>query len=305
METPEDEPHIISDFFQFINKYSYIITYNGLGFDIPYVLDKCKHYNIPYDFSKHIIKDLYKEISPIKKIFMLENIKQKSIENFLNIHRNDKFNGGQLISIFSDYLKTKQCDLEELILLHNKEDIIGLFKILPILNYKSLFNGLFIINSIEILYNKEDLPKEVIVDTKSTHTIPTRISFGNNIYYVSAYNNTMKIKISIYNGGLKFFYTNYKDYYYLPEEDCSIHKSIAFYVDKNYRTKANAANCYSKKTGRFLRQYNEIINPFFKIDYHDKITYFELTNEIIDNPTLLKEYVIDIINNLTKKEAFV
>ena len=108
----------------------------------------------------------------------------------------------------------------------------------------------------------------------------------------------MKIKISVYNGGLKFFYQNYKDYYYLPMEDRSIHKSIAFYVDKNYRTKANAANCYSKKTGRFIPQYEEIISPYFKIDYSDKITYFELTNEIINQPDLIKNYIDNVLMHL-------
>ena len=91
---------------------------------------------------------------------------------------------------------------------------------------------------------------------------------------------------------------NYKDYYYLPEEDTAIHKSVAFYVDKNYRTKAKAATCYSKKTGCFLPQHQVVVSPYFKLEYHDKITYFELTDEFIDNETDVKAYVMHVLSLL-------
>lgn len=100
---------------------------------------------------------------------------------------------------------------------------------------------------------------------------------------------------------MKFFYKNYKDYYYLPKEDISIHKSVAFYVDKDYRTKAKAATCYSKKTGKFLPQFNEQIEPYFKIDYYDKTNYFELTDEVKNNPLILQNYTIHILEYLKKE----
>ena len=300
LEDDSDEACLLSEFFDFATNFKYIITYNGLGFDIPYIKDKLSIYNMNYNFDSFIIKDIYKDINPIKKIFKLENIKQKSIENFLHINRNDIYNGGQLISVFLEYKKSKSIDLENLILLHNKEDIIGLYKIMNIMNYVAVFNGVIQLTNIEIIYVNNDIPKEVIIHSNLKYHIPVRVSFGNTNYYITLYDNVFKIKIPIYNGGLKFFYPNYKDYYYLPKEDCSIHKSVAFYVDKNYRTKANAANCYSKKTGRFLPQFHEIIKPFFKIDYNDKITYFELTTDVLSSPISLHNYIIDTINSLIK-----
>ena len=93
-------------------------------------------------------------------------------------------------------------------------------------------------------------------------------------------------------------YTHLKDYYYLPEEDTAIHKSVAFYVDKNYRTKAKAATCYSKKTCCFLPHHQVVVSPYFKLEYHDKITYFELTDEFIDNETDVKAYVMHVLSLL-------
>ena len=128
--------------------------------------------------------------------------------------------------------------------------------------------------------------------------LPKHISYGMGPLYFAGHNEKVGLKVNMYTGELKYYYSNYKDYYYLPTEDTAIHKSVAFYVDKNFRTQAKAANCYSKKTGRFLPQYTEVIEPYFKIEYHDKVTYFELTDELTENDDALKEYILHCINHL-------
>ena len=76
---------------------------------------------------------------------------------------------------------------------------------------------------------------------------------------------------------MKFFFDHPEDYYYLPAEDMAIHKSVATYVDKDFRKKATADNCYTKKDAIFVPQYETLITPFFKESNKDKLTYFELT----------------------------
>ena len=301
IDTPEDEAIILVEFFKLLSSFEVVAHYNGSGFDIPYIEAKCKAYNLPYDFSNIKSFDIYKEISAIKSIFKLPNIKQKSIESFLDIDRTDKYSGGDLISVFNEYLNTKDSSLKDILLLHNHDDLLGLVNILPILNYLCVFNGDFDLSKLDICYDNDNELKEAIIECHSYYNIPKRISFGNNTYYITWYKDKLKIKVPIYTGGLKYFYPNYKDYYYLPKEDYSIHKSVAFYVDKNFRTKANAANCYSKKTGRFIPQIHEIIKPYFKINYEDKTTYFELTDDIINNTAMLKNFVLDTITVLSKK----
>lgn len=295
-DNEDDEPIIISAFFEFANSYKNIIHYNGNGFDIPYIEAKCKFYNIQYDFSSFNSIDVYKLISKIKNIFKLENIKQKTIESFLDIKRTDQYSGGDLISVYSEYMKNHDQKSEQLILLHNEDDICCLLKILSIVNYISIFDGKFDICGIEIKDKSEK--REAIIECNLHYELPKRVSNSFSSFYFTAYANKLYIKINIYEGGLKFFYPNYKDYYYLPHEDCSIHKSVAFYVDKEFRTKAKAANCYSKKTGRFLPQNKIIVDPYFKIDYDDKITYFELTDELLQKPDLLFNYSIDLLDLL-------
>ena len=97
------------------------------------------------------------------------------------------------------------------------------------------------------------------------------------------------------DGELKYFYPNYKDYYYLPTEDMAVHKSVASYVDKNFRIQAAAATCYVKKPGCFLPQYQELFSPALKQKYQDKTSYFELTEAFTNSKENLKTYAMHLL----------
>ena len=62
----------------------------------------------------------------------------------------------------------------------------------------------------------------------------------------------MELSIRVYKGTLKYYYPNYKDYYYLIYEDTAIHKSVGEFVDKDARIKGNEGDLlYEKKTASF------------------------------------------------------
>lgn len=292
---------LLQSFFEFASGYEYIIHYNGEGFDLPYINHKCEHYIIDNPLKNMVSIDLYKIVNRLKHVLKLENLKQKTIEKFLNLNRNDIYSGGELIKVYEQYLKTHDENLFNTLLLHNYDDLSGLLHLSQIFNYKEFFDGNFYVKSISIENSSspyEKTSKEVIIELVSKYYLPSRISGKYESFYMSAWHNTAKIKASVYTDELKFFYPNYKDYYYLPQEDRSIHKSIAFYVDKNYRTQAKAANCYSKKTGMFLPQYSEIISPYFKIEFFDKTTYFELTDEFLHDENLIKAFSLHVLTVL-------
>ena len=70
-------------------------------------------------------------------------MKQKAIEQFLGISREDKYTGGQLIEVYRDYLHTHEKSLYDLLILHNEDDLKGMPAILPILSYADFFSSLF------------------------------------------------------------------------------------------------------------------------------------------------------------------
>lgn len=303
-DSAEDETDVINAFLSFISNYSYLIHFNGEGFDIPYIIKKCNVLGINCNLNGIISIDIYKLLSPLKNLLKLINLKQKSVEQFIGIDREDKYSGGELIKVYHEYRMNRKAELLTLLLLHNREDIEGMISIYQTINYCKMFEGEYEIAAISIDNSQtaSGVPiKELIIEATLNNPVPVRISKSREAFYFTAYGNTMKFSIIIYTDELKYYYPNYKDYYYLPMEDRAIHKSVAFYVDKEYRTKAKAADCYSKKTGTFLPQYSTLFEPYFKIDYMDTITYFELTDDFIKNKDQLKEYSLHILSFLNHK----
>ncbi len=104
------------------------------------------------------------------------------------------------------------------------------------------------------------------------------------------------LKIPIFEEELKYFYSNYQDYYYLPTEDVALHKSVAGFVDKAYRLQASAANCYTRKVSSYLPQWDFVFSPFFKRDYKSRELFFELTDELKKNRQAFSVYASHVLS---------
>ena len=65
-EKPEEEAEILAAFFQMLSPYTTIITFNGVGIDIPYLKAKADHYKIPEHFLDFEYLDIFKSVSSIK-----------------------------------------------------------------------------------------------------------------------------------------------------------------------------------------------------------------------------------------------
>ena len=289
-----DEEKIISSFFEFTKNYSILMHFNGKGFDIPYLEAKAETYNIHFNFDSYEHIDLYKIASKIKHLFKTENIKLKTLEQFFDLHRDDEFSGKELISVYDEYMKTKDARLKNFLILHNFEDLKGMLTVINLLAYNNVFQGKYNYKNIE--FDKDNL--EIIFHLELNSPIIKRISYAIDNIYMTAYDNKLKILIKLYKGTLKFFYNDYKDYYYLPQEDVAIHKSLASFVNKEFRQKAKASNCYTKKDGYFIPQYHIIKTPCFYENYKDKISYFEVNEDLLNDKTLIIKYVSHILNYL-------
>lgn len=302
-ENTQDEAEVLSAFSSLCARFNSAITFNGLGFDLPFIQERCRLLNVPEQLSAMNHIDIFKLISPLKMLFKLPNMKQKSLEQFLGLNRQDLFSGGELINVYHAYIQENDADKLALLQLHNKEDVLGMTALLPILAYREFWNGRFQIAGTEIvsLQSYEGCDSlELFFRLKPEFPLPKRISCGKDTIYLSGYGEMIKLKVRIYQGELKYFYSNYKDYYYLPQEDMAVHKSVAFYVDKDFRTRAKAATCYSRKSGRFLPQYQELFSPYFKLEYHDKISYIEMTEDFTSSPEFQKNYVMHLLSVLQK-----
>ncbi|MCI9176743.1 MAG: ribonuclease H-like domain-containing protein [Lachnospiraceae bacterium] len=355
-ECPDQEQEILSAFLELLPQYDTLISFNGTGFDVPFLKGRCAYHKIPEHLDSFRHLDIYKQLSRYKSILGLSNLKQKTLEEFLGIVREDLYSGGDLISIYSEYAKNAALSSQDacaLLKLHNYEDMKGMIQLLPLLSYPRFFEGDFQVSSWEtrswntyegtkgwelILYVKPDLPfpepftctlgklyisasrnqaescasgsrnqaescasgsrnqaESCASGSRNQAESCTSASRNQAEPYASGLCRQVTLRIELFTGELRYFYPNYKDYYYLPAEDTALHKSVAAYVDRDYRTQATAATCYCKKSGRFLPQYQDLFSPAFKQNYKDKTSWFELTEAFTEKKENLKKYAMHLL----------
>ena len=295
----EQEAVILRAFFDFAKFFRYLVHFNGNNFDLPFITQKCEQLSLPYTFQGFQGIDLYKRIVPYKYFLKLPNCKQKTLEQFLGIDRKDVFNGGELIGIYQDYVKNPSEFAENALLIHNADDLKGMLETLPMLTYYDLFNEPVKARKVQANSYKDihgNRRRELLITLSLENQLPRSIACAVGGCYFRGEGAEACIKVPIYEEELKYFYSNYHDYYYLPTEDVALHKSVAKFVDKNHRIPASAANCYTRKTASYLPQWELLFLPFFKRDYKSRELFFELTDELKRNRQAFSQYASHVLN---------
>lgn len=299
-ENYEEEGAILQAFFEFAGLYRYLIHFNGNNFDIPFLIQKSEQLEITHCLDAFEGIDLYKRLAPCKSFLRLPNCKQKTLEQFLGLNREDVFSGGDLISIYHEYVKTPSQFAYDSLLLHNLDDLKGMLSILPLLAYSDILSNSESVRARKVQANSyRDIQgnsrRELLITVTLPTALPKSIAVAANGCYFRGENAEATIKVPVFDGELKYFYANYKDYYYLPEEDLALHKSVASFVDKDHRTQALASNCYTRKQSAYLPQWDGSFTPFFKKDYQSKELFFELTDELKKDRQAFTAYANQIL----------
>ena len=303
-EKPSEESKILAEFLKFASRFRILIHFNGNNFDIPYLDEKCKKYGLDSIFVDMIGIDLYRRISPYKNFLKLPNCKQKTLEQYLHIDRKDIYSGKDLVNVYHEYVKLFNVDQLTKLLIHNEEDIQGMINITPMLTYTYIFNEKLIVTKVNMdTYVDANGEKNtaLVMKLKLPAKLPQPITHMAGGCYFKGENTDGVLKVPVYDGELKYFYSNYKDYYYLPAEDEALHKSVASFVDPAHRIQAQASTCYTRVTSHFLQEWELLYTPFFKKDYSDKEIYFEITDERKKDREFFSEYsshVLNIISSL-------
>ncbi len=297
-EKYDEEDEVLNAFFSFAIDYQYLIHFNGNNFDLPFITQKCEQLDLPWDFADFDGIDLYRRISPYRYFLKLPNCKQKTLEQFLGVERQDAFTGGELIGVYHDYVQNPTDFSEKSLFLHNEDDLKGMLKCLPILSYYDLFNAPVKAKRVQANYYKDingNKRQELIMTVSIPNALPREISGMANGCYFKGYGNEGQIRVPFIEDELKYYYANYKDYYYLPTEDVALHKSVASFVDKDHRVPATPSTCYTRKFSSYLPQWDTIIEPFFRNDHKSKELFFELTDELKKDRAAFTKYANHVL----------
>lgn len=79
------------------------------------------------------------------------------------------------------------------------------------------------------------------------------MEFANEVVSVKLDESGLTVSFTIEELELKTYFENYREYYYLPEEDCAVHESVAGFMSNRHRKKATAKTAYIKRKDAFIR----------------------------------------------------
>ena len=293
-----------------------LVTFNGNSFDIPYLKRHYELNELPCDIESFPSLDFYQFLKPFQSLFQMTHGKQKDWEHFLELYREDTYDGGQLIAVYKEYLMNKEEALLHNLLLHNEEDLLGMKYLLPLFSYRMLLSknlSLIKVSPGEILFEKGT--GSIAMSCKLPLALPKPLNFTTSVGSISTDKNDSSILIislPYIEETLKHFFKDYRNYYYLPEEDRAIHKSVGCYVERKYRRAAKASTCYIKKEGIFLpipktqKHYGIQIDrypyqdsfPLYKREFKSPRSFAEFDNLFSDKNESLSIYLRDVIKEL-------
>ena len=293
-----EEKEVLSSFRDFITNYARLVHYNGTGFDIPYLNKKFKRHCLSYTIDSEESLDIYKLLLPFRKHTDFPDFKQKTLEQCAGFLREDTFSGGELTEVYAAYAgkyrlatltgKTEEADaLRHVMLLHNHDDLVGLFYLYSKTHLTDFFSGALHPSVIKM--------EQGLLYTFDFPLLPFPLSLMQNDCIFTVTETETNLLLPFYYGELKYFFKEYKNYYYLKYEDTAVHASVAEWVDKDAKEKCRPATAYQKKNGTFLslpfhkpEQKEELAeSPLFYNEYKVLPAYMEYNAGLVCNPAFI------------------
>ncbi|MBQ6551221.1 MAG: ribonuclease H-like domain-containing protein, partial [Lachnospiraceae bacterium] len=94
------ELEILRAFFRFLRPGDLLVSFNGETFDRNYLTACANQYTEGCPLSGIPSVDLLRKIRKHKDVFGLPGLRQKAVERFLGIEREDMYTGGELIAVY-------------------------------------------------------------------------------------------------------------------------------------------------------------------------------------------------------------
>ena len=265
----QSEAKIIEEFLLALSKYKYLIEFNGDHFDIPFVkkraasLQKTDHLDFDISAFDNIqAVDLYRIIRPFRNILGLPNMKQKTIERYLGINRDDQMNGGELIEVYYHYLRKKDEHSKRLVLLHNRDDMEGMYLISSILSIGGLADGKFCFDSISMEEENGGLYLLIALKLKSSLLSP--IIHSEESILLKADKDSVILRLPVFYGTLYYYYGQTKE-------------------------------GYEEKTGYFIPAGTTNCIIPYKENYRSKKIYTEINDSFLSDSDAISKYAQSVI----------
>ncbi len=301
-----EEKELLSSFLSFMKDKKELVHFNGSGFDLPYLAKKCRRHHLQGLSDDLKTTDVYKLLLPFRKYTSFPDFKQKTLEAASGFKRTDSFSGGDLIEVYAAYtgksrLASLTGDFKEadalcrVLLLHNHDDLLGLLSLYRRTRLLDLYAG-----HLQPAVIKQP---DGIVFTFDFPLLPFPLSLTQNQCTLTITENETDLFLPFYQGELKYFFKDYKNYSYLKYEDTAVHNSIAEWVEKEAKEKCRPDTAYQKKTSLFLAlpfkkpEQKKILSaePLFYTNLRSLPAYTEYKDSFVCDRSMIAECFFEFL----------
>lgn len=296
-EDGRSELMILTEFLKLASAYQVLIHFNGDGFDLPYLKEKYMQYQAltseeafgtAISELEHLESvDLYKLLKPYRAGLSTSDLKLQTIEKALGITRTDTYSGGELIKIYKAYLKNENKQAERCLLQHNYDDILAMIPMLRLLAFRFIAN-----RELDITVEASGSCIRLMLTLPSP--LPLMYEAESAFGSIHIKDSHGSIEIPLLQDELRYYLKDWRDYYYLPVEELVIHKSVAAYVDSEFKQKATKENGYLKHTSDFFpcpKELQTYVPKLYKKDSRASICYAEWNPELSHNADFWNNYI--------------
>lgn len=287
-----DETDLLAHFQSLTSHFKKLVTFNGSTFDLPFLKKRFEKYQMPEPVTSMDHLDLFREAKKLRKLLALDNYRQKSLELFLGCYREDAYSGKELIQVYKSYFQAPTEEQLQMLLLHNYEDVLGMYDLLSILSYQQFLNGAFSIT--QCVLEENHLQIRLLPDIP----LPQSVTRIETEWQLAIKPGQVFLQLPLHTGTLRHYFPDYKNYFYLPEEDTIIHKDIGIYVDRSRRCKATKENCFLSKNCSYLKLSGQQkdYDSYLKTDQKDPAAYLEFDPKWLlgENYATLYDYLVQL-----------
>jgi hypothetical protein len=226
LEKESDDFDILMELSEALKGIKLLITFNGDSFDIPHLTKKYAAYRLEDPFEGKHTLDLLKKLRLFDPLFHLP------------------------AHTLSDYMGLFP-ENETLPAQNDAEAELLLTSLLPL---EGFMNGNFAVEN-------TDAGEDFVTFTLLPGTgVPISLTSADGPFTLTLREDRAFLKADLFDGRLRRYYLNYRDYEYLIHEGYAVHRSVSQSVAKSRKEKAVRENCFSffKCTEKFLEDKDSV-----------------------------------------------
>ena len=248
--SPDDEKQLLQEFLTYIMPYNTLFTYGGSHFDLSFIKERLDFHGLDSTcfFEKKLID--FKKIPFILGLLNNTLGSRSGMESALGYTRSLTSSGKDLVKAYSLWQATGQTPYRDILTLHNQEELQSL------LYFYDLYKiGEYLLPEKQHTY--VNLGTTIYLQFTNASPFITHFKFAKDDFILSWEKHSLVVKLEIHCPirNLKRYLTPATDYFFIPEQNQVLHKSIAQFIPSTLRKKVTKKDCYICKHDHFIRTY--------------------------------------------------